>query len=1185
MLIDIFKFELQYRKARPATFIYFGVAFGLAFLFVTTPIIESFAGGLVKQNAPSVIHSLVSLFTLLFTMIISGIMGVAVQRDFEYNTEALMFSTPMKKFDYLMGRFLGSYFVAIIVMAAVPLGLMLGDLMPWRDATKMLPFSAAKYWNPYFIFVIPNVFFLGALFFASGALSRKSIVIYTQGILVLIAFLISGSAIRNIENDTIASLVDPLGASAVRVLSRYWSPAEQNSLLYPFSGYILYNRLVWIGMGILILVYTYFRFSFNVVPTSIFKAKALKETPKVTLLENLMLPNVTQNLGLSANWQRLWQMSKFYAKSLYKEVIFLSMTLIGGVFVLYGCYSTFDASEVTQQVTSANVIRAIGSFNLFLFLLAIIYPGELLWKERVVKMNLIVDAMPLPEWVTFLSKFFGFLLSTIGLFALVILVGVLVQIIHGNFNIEWSLYFKDFFLTNFLSLALTAALSMFLQVFINQKVAGYGLMVLVITFFAFQSKIGVEHPLLSFDSGSMGTYSDMNGFKNSLSSFVFPKIYWFAFVGLLFVGGIMLLPRGIEEDFETRWKVGKQRFLKPLRTATYVLLGIFVASGAWIFYNHNILNEYTGSKGFEKLSADYEKILKKKYQDAPQTKIVETNIRAELYPTERGFSIEGYYILKNKTPKAIAQIIIQNPYHDTDSEMAYLNFDRPSKKDSTNGKFGFMIYNLSTPLQPQDSVKMNFKTNFKTYGFMVDGSNGDVVENGTFINNQSYLPSLGYDDDRELGDKDDRKKYDLKERERLPSREDARGLSQNLFNNDADRIRFEAIIGTEKDQIAFAPGYLQRTWEEKGRQYFHYKMDAPMVNFYNIVSGRYEVKKERYKGIDLAVHYHKGHDWNVPTMFRSLKDALDYYTQNFSPFQYRQMRLMEVPKYHGFAQSFANTVPFDEDFLLMRVKDDKHYDDVYQTVAHETAHQWWGHQVTEAGVKGSAALSEMMSQYSSLMVMKHHEPAGRVKNFHKLEMENYLRGRTSETIKEQPLALVEGQSYIHYNKGSVAMFALQDYIGEKNVNKAIAQYAKDWGMKDKYPTTKDLFGYLKAATPDSLKPMFEDFFENIVLFENKAESVSVKKKDKNHWELTLKATAEKFKADGTGDTKPVKVNDWIEVGVYGKDDKLLYMAKHKVTQKDNTFTITVNEEPLKAGIDPENKLIDRHSKDNVKEVK
>lgn len=1185
MLIDIFKFELQYRKARPATFIYFGIAFGLAFLFVTTPIIESFAGGLVKQNAASVIASLMNLFTLILTMVISGMIGVAVQRDFEYNTEALMFSTPMKKFDYLMGRFLGAYFVTLIVMAGIPLGLMLGDLMPWRDATKMLPFNAAKYWMPFFTFTVPNVFFWGALFFASGALSRKSIVIFTQGIIALIAYSIMRSAARNIDNDTISSLIDPYGLSAVRVLSRYWTPAEQNNLIYPLSGYILYNRLLWIGIGILILVYTYFRFSFNVVPTSIFKTKALKETPKVALPENLILPQVAQNLGISANWQRLWQMSKFYAKSLYKEVIFLSITIIGGVVTIYATYGAFDASEVTQQVTTGNVIKSISSFSIFLFLLAIIYPGELLWKERVVKMNLIADAMPLPEWLTLLSKYFGFLISTLGLFALVVLLGVFVQLIHGNFNIEWSLYFKDFFIMNFLGVSIMTALSMFIQVFINQKVAGYGLMILFLLFSMFQDKLGIQHPLLSFDSGSMGEYSDMNGFKNPLSSFIYAKIYWFAFVGLLFVLGVMLLPRGIEEDFETRWKVGKQRFLKPLRTATYVLLGIFVTSGAWIFYNHNILNEYMGNKGFEKLSVDYEKILKKKYQDAPQTKIVETNIRAELYPQDRGFSIEGYYILKNKTQKAISQIIIQNPYHDTDSEMAYLNFDRPSKKDSTHGKLGFMIYNLATPLQPQDSVKMNFKTNFITYGFMVGNSNSDVVENGIFINNQSYLPTLGYDDDRELGDKDDRKKYDLKERERLPAREDARGLAQNLFNNDADRIRFEAIIGTEKDQTAFAPGYLQRTWEEKGRQYFHYKMDAPMVNFYNIVSGRYEVKKEQYKGIDLAVYYHKGHDWNVPTMFRSLKDALDYYTQNFSPFQYRQLRLMEVPNYHGFAQSFANTVPFGEDFLLMRVKDDKHYDDVYQTVAHETAHQWWGHQVTEAGVKGSAALSEMMSQYSSLMVMKNHEPAGRVKNFHKLEMENYLFGRTAETVKEQPLALVEGQNYIHYNKGSIAMFALQDYIGEKNVNRAIAQYAKDWGMKDKYPTTKDLFSYLKAATPDSLKPMFEDFFENIVLFENKAESVSVKKKDKNHWEVTLKATAEKFKADGTGDTKPVKVNDWIEVGVYGKDDKLLYMAKRKVTEKENTFTIIVNEEPLKAGIDPENKLIDRHSKDNVKEVK
>ncbi len=81
---------------------------------------------------------------------------------------------------------------------------------------------------------------------------------------------------------------------------------------------------------------------------------------------------------------------------------------------------------------------------------------------------------------------------------------------------------------------------------------------------------------------------------------------------------------------------------------------------------------------------------------------------------------------------------------------------------------------------------------------------------------------------------------------------DPRGLSQSLFGDDADYIRFKMVIGTEPDQIAIAPGYIQKEWTQNGRRYFDYEMDVPMVNFYSIVSARYEVKRDVWKNASMA---------------------------------------------------------------------------------------------------------------------------------------------------------------------------------------------------------------------------------------------------------------------------------------------------------------------------------------------
>jgi hypothetical protein len=122
-----------------------------------------------------------------------------------------------------------------------------------------------------------------------------------------------------------------------------------------------------------------------------------------------------------------------------------------------------------------------------------------------------------------------------------------------------------------------------------------------------------------------------------------------------------------------------------------------------------------------------------------------------------------------------------------------------------------------------------------------------------------------------------------------------------------------------------------------------------------------------------------------------------------------------------------------------------------------------------------------------------------------------------------------------------------------------------------------------------LKYLINDWFETITLYENKATDATYVKKNEEQYEVTLKFTSELFRADSAGNEKPLPLNkQWIDVGVYTKnkagEDKLLYLQKHPITQKDNTVTVIVSEKPTKAGIDPINKLVDRHPEDNTKTV-
>lgn len=1188
MFKDIFLFELKYRRGRAANYIYFGIMFLLCILAVTTDVVQiGGAIGQVKENAPIVIAQMIVIMCVFMTLIASAIVGVAVLRDFEHNTEAIMFSTPIKKFGYLMGRFWGSYVVLLFVATSLPLAFMIGDLWPTREADRLLPFNIVTFWQPYLIFVVPNMFFCGAIFFASGALSRKSIVIYTQGILLLVLYLASQSMLRDLEQKELAAMLDPFGVRAFSYHTQYWTPGERNLFQVPLEGYILYNRLIWTGVGVVVLVITHFAFSFNVVRGSIFRPRSLREERVMIKPEETKIPWGKQFTGLATHVSQLVKLTFFYFKMVFKEIPFIAIVVAGMLLMFLNAINLNEIYGTSSYPTTYSVLGLLSGFNLFFVIIAVLYSGELVWKERAVNLNLIIDTIPMPDFIQLISKFLGLLLVYLVLLLTLIFCGVIIQAAYGYYKFELDVYFSSLYTETLAFLVLYTLLSMFIQVMVNNKFIGFAVAIAFFILVGFFGQMGLEHPLFQFGSGSLGTYSDMNAYGHFVTPFTWLQVYWFAFVIFLFGLAVVFSVRGSEAVLRMRWKSGRLRLSRPLLTVIGGAIIMFVSTGFFIFYNTNVVNDYSSSDDREDRQVDYENTLKK-YEFLVQPRITTVNLKVDIFPSKRDFVAEGYFMLKNKSSEPISELHIQESVT-PNLKTEYVKFDRQNGVKEKFEKFGYTIYSLAEPLQPGDSLKMEFKSSFVTNGFVETGSsNTQVIFNGTFFNN-TYFPSLGYNTSGELSDDNDRKEKKLKPRERLLERNDPRGLQQSLFGDDADHINFSIQMSTDKGQIAIAPGYLEKQWEENDRVYFQYKMDAPMCNFYSMISANYAVKKDKWNDVNLEIYYHPGHEYNLDKMMEGMKDALEYYTKNFHPYQYRQVRIMEFPRYATFAQSFANTIPFSEGIgFISKIDDpDEDIDFVYYVTAHEVAHQWWGHQVMEAGVKGNAMLSESMSQYSALMVLKNKFSPEIIERYLKYELDRYLLGRASERKKEQPLEFVEGQGYIHYQKASLIFYALQDYISEDSVNVAFRRYNDEWRFKDApYPTSADLLKHIRRVTPDSMQYIIHDMFETITLFENKTDSAYYVDKGNDQFEVTLNVSAEKVRADSTGIENPIEVNDWIDIGVYGRNkagkDSLIYLRKHKITKKENEFKILVKSKPRKAGIDPLHKLIDRHSTDNTK---
>ncbi|GAB3506498.1 M1 family aminopeptidase [Pseudoxanthomonas daejeonensis] len=1157
----------------------------------------SFGGGVgnIMRNAPAVVISLLGSFSVLSVLLTTIFVAGIALRDFEQRTAELFFATPMRKRDYLLGRFGGGFMASLAILLAAALGLWVGSLMPWLDQARLGPTPWGAYAWAFGVLVLPNLLFLSALLFLLATLTRSMLYTYIGVIAFFVLWTVAGFLTQDLDSRWIGALLDPSGTTAVGEHIRYWSSAQYNQQLPALTGLLLGNRALWLGVTVLLMWTTFGLFRADregIVIRRRRKAVTAEAAPALPGVAAagapLSLPAVTLRQGASARWTQYRQLAAFDLRGALTGAPFLVMLVLGLLMIFsvlkFGAsmYGT-ELYPVTRRMLSA----IDGGMGLFLVIIVTFYAGELVWRERSLRVAEATDAYALPDWIPLASK----MTALTGLVAAFLFAGMLFtagwQVGHGYTALEPLLYLKGLALA-VIPFALMAALAVFLQAVSGNKFIGYLLMIVYLVARAAMGMLDLDHLLYRYNAATPDPYSDMNGYGHFIGPHLLLRGYWAAFAVALLVVALLFWPRGTSLGLRDRLRQARARLRGPALATLAASLLLFAGLGGWIFYNTNVLNDYVPGDVAEQRAADYEKAYRQ-YKDLPQPRIAAIRADVDIFPEERRVEIRGAYRLENRTDKPIAELHVAT---NTDVEMRKLEFGPHTvvKKDDVNG---YAIYRLATPLAPGASLDFEFELSSVPHGFPMNGGGTSVVYNGTFFNNYAALPQFGYNERAQLQDRNDRRKHDLPVLPRMNPIDDVAARGSNYLTTTGDWVDFETTVSTSSGQIALAPGYLQREWEQDGRRYYHYKSEAQLLPFFSWLSADWQVARDRWNDVAIEVYHHPTHAWNVPRMIDSTKKSLDYYSRHFSPYQFRQFRILEFPGYQSFAQAFAGTIPYSESIgFIADLRDKEDIDYVFYVTAHEAAHQWWAHQIIGANVQGATMLSESLAQYSALMVMEKEYGPRQMRRFLKYELDRYLMSRATERVEEQPLALNENQQYIHYNKGSVVFYALRDAIGEEKLNAVLAEFVQQWGFKGPpYPTTRDFLDLLYARTDAKDHAFIRDLFERIVFWDHRVTSSEVRKREDGKYVVTLKLHAEKLSTDGKGKETQEPVDVMVDIGVFARpeggkesDEKVLYLRKHHVTAAETTLELVVDELPYEAGIDPYNKLIDRNSGDNRKKT-
>ena len=1191
-MFEVFRFECRYQLRSPLFISVALVWFFLGFFVMASENVQ--VGGVADNLNLNASHSII---TIQYVLSIIGMFAAiafvagAITRDREARTDELLYATGVSETGYLFGRFSGGLLFATLAMFAGLLGTLVGSLMPWLDPERIGPFAVQPYLFSAFAVVLPNMFVTCALFFSVAALTRSMMAAYLAALAFLIIFVVVAN---NTDPDWIATLAlgGPFGQIAFEELTRYWTVAERNSGVPAFAGTLLYNRLIWLGLAAAALLATRFLFRFELGKKASGKRQKNEQpAPKAVAF------NSEPASGARVVWQQLLSLTRMDIKGVVKSAPFYVLLAFGMFNVAGGFFGAISSTYGVPVYPVTEVVAEVvsGNFAFVVLLILVYYSGEMVHRERMHRVDQIIDASPFPSGAAVGAKILALWFIITALFFTVILAGMLLQAVHGHTSFAPSVYAAEVFGVIGGSFYFWAVIAVFVQAISPGKFVGMLVLMLLFIGIDVLSSFGFEHVLYSLSLPD-APFSAMNGYGHFVEPLVTVALYLAALGALFFIGAHLLYPRGSQSPAERR-DSARQRFTPAIRQGSVLAAVTFCALGGWIFHNTVVTNTYLTKDDREAQQAQYEREYGQ-YLDAPLPTVVNLSVAIDIAPEQRRLESRGRASVVNDTSSPITEVPISlQPYLDINElELA------GAQQQFADETLGFYRYTFDVPLAPGASTELVWDLTWAHEGFENSGSSTRLVHNGTFVNNSEIMPTPGYDRSRELQDNNVRREHDLPPVVRMNKLEDRTQRTSTTFAR--RRTAFEATVSTAPDQIAVAPGYLEREWEENGRRYFKYVMDAPIWPFVSILSARYEVVDDVWSHPDggddvaLSVLFDPQHPYNVQRMLDSSKKSLDYFHRELGPYQYRQFRILEFPGYQRFAQSFPNTIPYSERIgFISDLRDPADIDFVFYVTAHELAHQWWGHQVAGADVQGQTMIIETLAQYSALMVMENEYGKEHMRRFLKYELDSYLRARGAELIEELPLVRVEDQGYIHYRKGTVAMYALKDAIGEAQVNAALRSFLKKYAFnEDDYPTSADLVSEFRAVAGVEHQELVSDLFEKITLFDLAVTDSKVTELD-GEFEVQVMVEAKKYYADGKGVETEAPLSLSLDLAVFpersaeqhkkfGNSDlpTPLVLAKQAVVSGPQTFTFRVAERPARVGIDPYNKMVDRNPENNLRSV-
>jgi ABC-2 type transport system permease protein len=480
------------------------------------------------------------------------IMGDPVIRDFRTGVDPLIFSKPVTRAQYLLGKFFGNFFVLVCCQAVFPLTQLVLQAFP-MSRMIVLPIRVFPYFKHFFFFLVITHLVLAAFYFTVGTLTRNSKIVYGLAAGFYPLYITFGLLLLRPLSFRWRLILDPmlLGAS-LRGNGFLHSADFLNQYVVRYTADMIANRVVMILVAAICLTILYVRFSIAERPGKVEKfsvlnlstaaegvyysersqAIGLDESEKpdytasafVPAVPNRALPEVARaNEGIRANVNKLIAALGVEFRLLRAErglVVVMPLAIFLSILEVAFYNIAPDVSYSAAYATNTAKL-----LMLFLLGITVFYTGEAMHRDRESRIEPVLWAAPAPNNVLLLSKFLATLLLTCGLIFAVGIAALAIQVLRNHTPLDLLAYFRVYGLILLPSTIFVTAVAVLANIVFRSKHVAYVFSIGTAAGLFYLYSNGYNQWLYNPVLHGLWTYTDLAGAGNNQTTILIHRIY------------------------------------------------------------------------------------------------------------------------------------------------------------------------------------------------------------------------------------------------------------------------------------------------------------------------------------------------------------------------------------------------------------------------------------------------------------------------------------------------------------------------------------------------------------------------------------------------------------------------------------------------------------------------------------